>query len=82
MLMVFDRNLSIPAMHRICKKAGAERVIEPAANEMTRVLEEVGLNFSFSLHSIVSSDFDEKNHVLNINLSFLPRVTSVLQSSF
>ncbi len=30
-------------MHRICKKAGAERVSEPAATEMGKVLEEIGV---------------------------------------
>jgi histone H3/H4 len=35
--------LAIAAMHRICKKAGAERVSEPAAKEMGRVLEEIGI---------------------------------------
>ena len=31
------------AMHRICKKAGAERVSESASLELARVLEEVGV---------------------------------------
>ena len=35
--------LAIAAMHRICKKAGAERVSESAAKEMGRVLEEIGV---------------------------------------
>jgi len=35
--------LAIAAMHRICKKAGAERVSESAAEEMGRVLEEIGV---------------------------------------
>ena len=35
--------LAIAAMHRICKKAGAERVSESATKEMSRVLEEVGI---------------------------------------
>lgn len=42
MIMVSDAGLSIAAMHRICKKAGAERVGESAAREMARVLEEIG----------------------------------------
>ncbi len=35
--------LAIAAMHRICKKAGAERVSESAAKEMGKVLEEIGV---------------------------------------
>ena len=35
--------LAIAGMHRICKKAGAERVSEPAAREMGKVLEEIGV---------------------------------------
>jgi histone H3/H4 len=35
--------LAIAAMHRICKKAGAERVSESAAKEMGLVLEEIGI---------------------------------------
>ncbi|MCW4020246.1 MAG: NFYB/HAP3 family transcription factor subunit [Candidatus Bathyarchaeota archaeon] len=35
--------LAIAAMHRICKKAGAERVSESAAKEMGNVLEEIGI---------------------------------------
>jgi histone H3/H4 len=35
--------LALAAMHRICKKAGAERVSEPAATEMGKVLEEIGI---------------------------------------
>ena len=35
--------LAIAAMHRIIKKAGAERVSESAAIEMGKVLEEIGI---------------------------------------
>ncbi len=44
--MVSDVGLSIVAMHRICKKAGAERVSESAAREMAKVLEEIGVKIS------------------------------------
>ena len=40
--MTSDAGLSIAAMDRICKKAGAERVSESATEEMARVLEELG----------------------------------------
>ena len=49
-------DLAIAAMHRICKKAGAERVSESAAKEMARVLEEIGLKIGreaidFAMHA-------------------------------
>lgn len=37
-----DLELAVAPMHRICKKAGAERVSEAAAEEMAQVLEAVG----------------------------------------
>ena len=48
--------LAIAAMHRICKKAGAERVSEPAAKEMGKVLEEIGVKIAkealdFAMHA-------------------------------
>lgn len=41
-----DLELSIAPMHRICKKAGAERVSESAAKELAKTLEDVGINIS------------------------------------
>ena len=38
--------LSIAPMHRICKKAGAERVSESAAKELAETLEDVGMKIS------------------------------------
>jgi len=38
--------LSIAPMHRICKKAGAERVSESAAKELAETLENVGMKIS------------------------------------
>lgn len=54
--MVSDDGLSIAAMHRICKKAGAERVSESAAREMAKVLEELGMKIGrealdFAMHA-------------------------------
>ena len=48
--------LSVAAMHRICKKAGAERVSESAAEAMAKVLEEIGLKIGkeaidFAMHA-------------------------------
>ena len=41
--MIVMGELAIAAMHRLIKKAGAERVSESAAIEMGRVLEDIGL---------------------------------------
>jgi len=48
--------LAIAAMHRICKKAGADRVSESAAKEMAKVLEEIGIKIGkeavdFAMHA-------------------------------
>jgi len=44
--MVHEENLSSAAMHRICKKAGAERVSESASVELAKVLEETGVKIA------------------------------------
>jgi len=38
--------LAIAPMHRICKKAGAERVSEAAAEELAKVLEDIGIKIA------------------------------------
>lgn len=38
--------LAIAPMHRICKKAGAERVSETAADKLAKVLEDVGIRIA------------------------------------
>ena len=48
--------LAIAAMHRICKKAGAERVSESAAIEMAKILEDIGIKIGkeaidFAMHA-------------------------------
>ncbi|MBS7635680.1 histone family protein [Candidatus Bathyarchaeota archaeon] len=48
--------LAIAAMHRICKKAGAERVSESAAIQMAKVLEDIGVKIGreavdFAMHA-------------------------------
>ena len=50
------RELATAPMHRICKNAGAERVSEAAAEELAKVLEEVGLKIAseaidYSMHA-------------------------------
>ena len=41
-----NRELATAPMHRICKKAGAERVSEAAAEELAKVLEDIGLKIA------------------------------------
>jgi len=38
--------LAVAPMHRICKKAGAERVSEAAAEELAKALEDVGVKIA------------------------------------
>ena len=56
MLMSAEEDLSIAAIHRIIKKAGAKRVSESASKELAEVLEKIGMKiakeaFDFSLHA-------------------------------
>jgi len=51
-----ESELSLAPMHRICKKAGADRVSESAAAELAQVLESVGIRIAkeaidFAIHS-------------------------------
>ena len=41
-----SKNLQLAPMHRIMKKAGAERVSEEAAEALRKALEEIGLKIS------------------------------------
>jgi histone H3/H4 len=38
--------ISVAPMHRLCKKAGAERVSEAAAKELAKALEEIGVRIA------------------------------------
>jgi len=46
MVKMSKKDLSLTPMHRIIKKAGAERVGDDAAEELRNVLEEVGLRIA------------------------------------
>ena len=51
-----ESELALAPMHRICKKAGAQRVSESAARELSKVLEEVGIQIAreaidFAVHA-------------------------------
>jgi len=54
--MVSDGGLSLAAMHRICKRAGAERVSESATKELAVVVEELAIRiareaYDYALHA-------------------------------
>jgi histone H3/H4 len=51
-----ELEIAVAPMHRLCKKAGAERVSEAAAKELERVLDEIGVKIAkealdYSMHS-------------------------------
>ena len=51
-----ELEISVAPMHRLCKKAGADRVSEQAAKELAKVLEEVGVKIAkealdYAVHS-------------------------------
>jgi len=48
--------IAIAPMHKLCKKAGAERVSEAAAKELAKVLDEIGIKIArealdYSVHA-------------------------------
>ncbi len=51
-----ELEISVAPMHRLCKKAGADRVSEAAAEELAKVLEEIGIKIAkealdYSMHA-------------------------------
>jgi DNA-binding protein len=51
-----ELEISVSPMHRICKKAGADRVSEEAAKELGKVLEAIGVKIAkealdYSIHA-------------------------------
>jgi histone H3/H4 len=41
-----ESEIAVAPMHRLCEKAGADRVSEKAAQELAKVLEEVGVRIA------------------------------------
>ena len=41
-----ELEIALAPMHRLCEKAGADRVSEAAANELAKVLGEIGLRIA------------------------------------
>jgi histone H3/H4 len=55
-LFVVELELAVAPMHRLCKKAGADRVSEAAAKELAKALEEIGVKIArealdFAMHA-------------------------------
>lgn len=55
-LFTADLELAVAPMHRLCKKAGADRVSEAAAKELAKALEEIGVKIAkealdFAMHA-------------------------------
>jgi DNA-binding protein len=51
-----ELEISVAPMHRLCKKAGADRVSETAAEELAKVLEDIGIKIAkealdYSMHA-------------------------------
>jgi len=46
MVKMAGPELAVAPMHRICKKAGADRVSESAAKALAKVLDEVGVKIA------------------------------------
>ena len=51
-----ELEIAVASMHRLCKKADAERVSEAAAKELAKALEEIGVKIAkealdFSMHA-------------------------------
>jgi histone H3/H4 len=45
-VVVTELEIAVAPMHRLCKKAGADRVSEAAAKELAKAIEEIGVNIA------------------------------------
>jgi len=55
-VFMVELELAVAPMHRLCKKAGADRVSEAAAKELAKALEEIGTKIAkealdFAMHA-------------------------------
>jgi len=53
---MIELEISVAPMHRLCKKAGADRVSEEATKELAKVLETIGIKIAkealdYSMHA-------------------------------
>jgi DNA-binding protein len=51
-----ELEIAVAPMHRLCKKVGADRVSEAAAEELAKVVEEIGIKIAkealdYTIHS-------------------------------
>ena len=51
-----ELEIAVAPMHRLCKKVGADRVSEAAAEELAKVVEEIGIKIAkealdYAMHS-------------------------------
>ena len=74
-----EPELAVTPMHRLCKKAGAERVSEAAAKELAETLAEIGLKIAkealdYAVHSgrktIKTEDIEIATRKITGKLSF------------
>jgi histone H3/H4 len=55
-VVMTELEIAVAPMHRLCKKAGADRVSEAAAKELAKALEEIGVKIAkesldFAMHA-------------------------------
>jgi histone H3/H4 len=55
-VVMTELEIAVAPMHRLCKKAGADRVSEAAAKELAKALEEIGIKIAkesldFAMHA-------------------------------
>ena len=55
-VIMTELEIAVAPMHRLCKKAGADRVSEAAAKELAKALEEIGVKIAkealdFAMHA-------------------------------
>ena len=53
---MIELEIAVAPMHRLCKKAGADRVSEAAAKELAKTVEEIGIKIAkealdFAMHA-------------------------------
>jgi histone H3/H4 len=76
---MIELEIAVAPMHRLCKKAGADRVSEAAAKGLAKVLEEIGVKIAkealdYAVHSgrrtVKVEDIEIANRKITGKLSF------------
>ena len=60
-VVVTELEIAVAPMHRLCKKAGADRVSEAAAKELAKALEEIGVKIAKEASGLCHACW-KKNH--------------------